>query len=257
MVTFKVMELPVETKRVHESQNRWRRRNWEKTLNEHKQGIEKLIKNISLFDVWSNKLQDIDVAKILIPEIFMDAYISIHFAGYGLYKYAYMSLRSELETAMRLVFFSTHPVEFKWWSNNDDWYFTTPEYPIVWGKGHPYFQHVEIIKRFEKKCGDANKRLFEKNDRGIKGLYRELSGSIHSGREHFQTRPDRVSPTYDSAQFEKWNYIYEKVQIYIHIMLALGFVEKFKSMNLTNRNKILDVGIGDDYKGEVKGALCL
>jgi len=259
MVAFKVKDLPVETKKVHESQNIWRRKNWEKTLSENGNDIEKLIDKIRLFDTWKTKLLKIDVAKILIPEIFMDAYVSIHFAGYALYKYAHMSLRSELETALRLVFFSTHSIEFKWWLNDDnndkDWYSTTSDYPYVWGKRYSYFEHLENIKSFEKKCGDDEKKLFGGKKYGIKGLYTELSEYIHSGRGHFQTRPDRVSPKYDHDQFEIWCYIHEKVQMYIHIMLVLGFAEEFKKMSSTNRNKILDIGIGDDYKEEIKETL--
>lgn len=263
MMTIKIMDLPAETKKIHESQNKWRRRNWEKTLKEHKRDIEKLITNISLFDIWKTKLQKIDVAKILIPEIFMDSYVSIHFAGYGLYKYAYMSLRSELETALRLVFFSAHPVEFKWWFNDDDddkdWYSKTSDYPHVWGRRYFYFEHLEIIKKFEKQCKDAAKKLFGGDGYGIKGLYKELSGYIHSESGHFQTRliPNRVSPTYDREQFDKWCYTYEKVQMYIHILLALGFAEEFKAMTPAKRDKILNVGISDDYKEEIKETLGL
>jgi len=250
-------DFPELTKTMHESQEKWRDKNWKETLEKHKKEIEGLLDKIDIFDVWSNSLQDSEVAKRLIPEIFMDAYISIHFAGYGLYKYAYMSLRSELETALRLLFFSTHPVEFKWWFDGDEWYSTTLEYPFVWGKRYHYFQHLDNIKRFEEKCGYDGKNLFEKTDCGIKGLYRELSKSIHSGRGHFQTRPDGVSPTYDYEQFEMWHYICENVQMYIHIILALGFAEEFKSMSSTHRNKILNVGMGNYYKEKVKEVLDL
>lgn len=243
MTAFRVSDLPTETKTIHESQNKWRRENWQKTLKEHKQDIEELLKKISLFDIWVNKLQHSDVAVKLMPEIFMDAYISIHFAGYGLYKYAHMCLRSELETALRLVFFSTHKVEFEWWFEGNEWYREKLNYPDVWGRGYMYFGQIENIKKFEKEC-DNNEKLFAGDKGGvIREIYKTLSKFIHSGAGHFQTRAERISPKYDSNKFREWYETYEKVQTYIHIILALGFVDKFKAMTDTQRNKILNVGI--------------
>lgn len=252
---FRVTDLPTETKTTHESQNKWRSKNWRKTLNVHKQDIEELLKKISLFDIWLNKLQHDDVAMKLIPEIFMDAYISIHFAGYGLYKYAHMCLRSELETAMRLVFFSTHPVEFSWWSDGNEWYRDNVT-GDVWGRGYLYFEQLDNIKEFEKSCDD-NKKLFGGKKVGIRGVYKTLSKFIHSGAGHFQTRVDRVSPKYDSDEFEEWNKIYEKVQTYILMILALGFADKFKAMTNTQRNKILDIGMDAYYEEKLKRILGL
>jgi len=251
MTKFRVSDLPTETKTTHENQNKWRKKNWQKTLKEHKQDIEKLLKKNSLFDIWSTKLQQNDVAKKLIPEIFMDAYISIHFAGYGLYKYAHMSLRSELETALRLVFFSTHPIEFEWWSDGNEWYRDNVA-GDVWGRGYLYFEQLDNIKEFEKSCED-NKKLFGR----VKKVNKKLSKFIHTSAVHFQTRPDRISPKYDSDKFREWYKTYEKVQTYINIILALGFADKFKDMTNTQRNKILDTGMDAYYKEKVKRILGL
>ncbi len=245
MTTFRVADLPTETRTTHESQNKWRRKNWEKTLKEHKENIEELLKKISLFDVWSNKLQDNDVAVRLIPEIFMDAYISIHLAGYGLYKYACMSLRSELETALRLVFFSTHPVEFKWWSDGNEGYRSGLKIKEVWGESYNYFEQLDNIKEFEKLCDD-NKKLFG----GIRGVYKTLSKFIHSGAGHFQTRPDRVSPKYKLEEFKSWIKTFKEVQEYINILFALSFYEEFKKLNVTDQKKIKEMGIESSYYRE-------
>jgi len=255
MTKFRISDLPTETKTTHESQSKWRRKNWQKTLKEHKKDIEKLLKKISLFDIWSTRLQQNHVAIKLIPEIFMDAYISIHFSGYGLYKYAYMCLRSELEIVLRLVFFSTHPVEFKWWSDENEWYRDNVA-GDVWGRGYLYFEQLDNIKEFEKSCDDK-KKLFAGKKLGIRGVYKTLSKFIHSGAGHFQTRADRVSPKYDSHEFGKWYRIYEEVQTYIHIIFALGFADNFKAMNSTQRNKIFDTGMDSYYKGKLKQVLAL
>lgn len=254
MTSLRIRDLSTETKKMHESQNNWRRRSWTKTLKDNEDKIEKLITKINLFDIWSNKLQGVPAAKILIPEIFMDAYISIHFAGYALYKYAHMCLRSELETALRLVYFSTHEVEFSWWSKGSEWYREKLNWPDVWGRGYRYFGQLDEIKEFEKLC-EANKKLFSGSEVGVSGTHKELSKFIHSGAGHFQTRGDRVSPKYDSNEFEKWLKTYERVQVYVHVILALGFADKFIDMTSAQRDKILNIGMDDYYKEKVKSAL--
>lgn len=256
MATFKIAELPPETKIAHKSQNKWRRKNWERTLKEHNEDIEKLIEKINLLDMWSNGLQHIPSAKTLIPEIFADAYISIHFVGYGLYKYAHMCLRSELETALRLVYFSTHPVEFEWWSQGNEWYREQLNYPDVWGKGYMYFQQLENMKRFENEC-DENKKLFARKNVGIRGLYKTLSRFIHSGAGHFQTEINRFLPKYNLDEFLRWQRSYGKVQTYIHIILVLGFADDFRTMNISQRNEILKTGINVYYREIVKKILNL
>ncbi len=252
MPRFRVSNLPSETKRLHESQNIWRRKNWEKTLAEHKDDIEKMIQKLNLFDIWSNKLQNIDAAKTLIPEIFMDAYISIHFASYGLYKYANMSLRSELETVLRLVYFSRHEVEFKWWLDGDEWY-REERMPDVWGRRYVYFTKLKEIKEFEKAC-ETHMKLFSEDAKIVKA-YKKLSKSIHSSAEHFQTRPDRVSPRYDLGELKRWIDVYNGIQTYIHILLSLGFAEEFKDLKKGERKKILGRGMEEYYQERVKEAL--
>lgn len=240
-------DLPELTKAMHESQERWRSETWNQTLSNHREEIEKILQKMSIFDIWSNILQDDRVAKILIPEIFMDAYVSIHFAGYGLYKYAYVCLRSELETTLRLVFFSTHEVEFKWWSEGNEWYKESVA-GDVWGRGYVYFEQLYTIKKFEKSC-DSNRKLFGGRKVGIRGIYKTLSRFIHSGAGHFQTRPDRVSPKYKSGEYKEWIKTFRRVQEYINILLVLGFPEHFKNLSGAKQEKIKTIGLeSSDYR---------
>ena len=256
MVVFKIGNLPTEVKNIHESQNKWRGKNWKETLKKHSQDIEKLLKKINLFDIWSNKLQTIPATKALIREIFMDAFISIHFAGYALYKYANMCLRSELEMALRLIFFSTHPTEFKWWTEGNEWYRKSQNYPDVWGRSYHYFEYLDNIKEFEELC-DEDKKLFGGSGIDIKKIHKILSKSIHSGAGYFQTRPDRISPKYNISEFNNWHKIYEKVQSYINILLVLSFKDKFKDMTPVQKNKILDRGMDNYHKERVKQVIGL
>ncbi len=237
-------EIPMgdSTRIMHESQEKWVVENWNNTLANYTEDVEKLVNMTELFNIWATKLQSISSADKFIPEIFMDSYISIHFAGYGLYKYAHACLRSQLESALRLVYFSKHEVEYGWWSEGSTW-FKDNKLADVWGRGHDYFRELRTVKDFKKECPDAPE-LFG-NKMRIAKLYSELSQFIHSGAGQFQTEVGKVSPAYEMEKFHRWNGMFKKVQECIHVALALGFPDEFKNMGETDRSKITNSGISN------------
>jgi len=245
MSSFRIEDLPDLLKTTHESQDNWRKSNWEKTLKDHNDELENLLKKIDILNTWSNKLQGSKPAEKLIPEIFIDAYMSLHLACFGLYKYAHMCLRSESETVLRLVFFSTHPIEFEWWNEGNEWYIEGNKQTDVWGPGYEYFNQLKSIKDFDKLC-DADKKLFSTKKTGIRGIHKKLSKFIHSGAGYLQTRVDRLSPEYDLEKFKIWIDTAKKIQEYINITLILGFPEKFKELRRSERREIIQ-GIEDTH----------
>jgi len=230
------------TRIMHESQEKWVTENWNNTLANHTEDVEKLVNMTELFNIWANILQSLSIAVRFIPEIFMDSYISIHFAGYGLYKYAHTCLRSQLESALRLIYFSKHEVEYGWWSEGSTW-FRDNKLADVWGRGYGYFRNLRVVKDFKKECPDGPE-LFSSN-LGIGKLYSELSQFIHSGAGQFQTEVGKVSPAYEMEKFHRWNGIFKEVQECIHVALALGFPDEFKNMGETDRSKITNSAISN------------
>lgn len=255
MPAFKINNLKSITKKIHESQRKWRDKNWKKTIVEHGDEIEEILEKISVFNKWENRLKSKNVARKLFPEIFIDAFSSVHFACFGFYKYANMCLRSELETTLRLVFFYTHPVEFKWWLEGNMAYknILNPA-KDVWGQGFLYFENLENVQKFEKNCGD-NKKIF--SAKKFTNLYSFLSQFIHTSAGHFQSRPGKFSPAYSVEEFKKWLDRCKEVQNYINILLALSFSDVFKKMSKSARDSILTKGIGNEYKNILKKTLNL
>ena len=249
MSDLHVPDLPPNIKAMCDSEEKWRDKALQGTIAAHKEDIEKLLEKANLFDIWSNQLQDSDAAKRLIPEIFMDAYTSIHFACYGLYKYAHICLRTQLETSLRLIYFSTHTVEFQWWLVGNEWYRAGLRTREVWGEGYGYFEQLPRIKRFEEICDEAN-RLFQ-NARKVPKIYQTLSTYVHSGVFSFQTKSDLFSPTYRIEEFYKWHGNFAEVQSYINILLALAFEDRFCKMTKANKEKIINIGVESVYHQEL------
>jgi len=106
MRTFNAEQLPERTKNMFQSQKRWSEKNWKDTLKVHSsRDIEKLLQRINVYDVWKNTLRKHGrPSQELLPEIWMDAYMSIHFACMGLYKQANICSRAQLESALRLSY---------------------------------------------------------------------------------------------------------------------------------------------------------
>ena len=236
-----ILNLPPNTKTMYESQEKWRTKASEDTLSAHKDEIEDSLEKANLFDIWSNSLQGSEAARRLIPEIFMDGYMSIHFACYGLYKYANICLRSQLETTLRLIYFSTHPVEFEWWRVGNEWYRAGLRTRDVWGEGYGYFEQLEKVKKFEETC-DEGQRLFQ-HARKVTKIYQTLSTYVHSGVFSLQTKPDQFSPRYKIDEFCKWMSNFKEIQGYIHTLLVLGFSKEFKKMSQVNQETVVRVGI--------------
>ena len=164
----------INLKEIVQTQNKWANKNIKETRKSHDKELSELFHKIDVLDIWSNNLHQNIIAEKLIKEIWMDAYISILLAIRGLYKYSNICLRSELETSLRLVYFFTHPIEYNWWLNGNDWF----RKQDVWGEGYKYFEELDKVKDF-----DNNKSNDVKSDgkatlfKNIKILY----GKFHRG----------------------------------------------------------------------------
>lgn len=248
MDKFDVTKLNVLTRGIYDSYINWNDKNWKSTLKANHKKIEKLLTKIQIFDKWANELDKHSIAKGFLQEIYMDALISIHFSCMGLYKSANVSLRAELENTLRFIYFSSHPVEFKWWSNDLDWYRKIGGH--VWGKEYNYFENFEETKKFDYQ---TSKKLFDE----VGKIYGKLSRYVHTGFKSFQTSGTRISPTFKKDEFKKWVSNFNEVQNFVNTFLILFFPEDFKKSDAHIQRKVLKVIENKDYKKRIKKSLNL
>ncbi len=255
MKTFRSDRLPRLTKIMYDSQLRLNTKNWEDTLKANHQEVERLLEMISIFDSWRTSLERAygDVARDLIKETFMDAYMSVHFACMALYKQAHVSLRTELETALRLVYFSSHPVEFKWWRDDKDYFHGRH----VWGDKFDYFRNLEYFQRFEQRAVKLFETENRNNPNNIGKLYKILSKYVHSGFPAFLTTMQSVAPVYKRADLNLWIVNFKEVQKCINTILALGFSAEFKAFDAIVQRNVLRVIRDRNYKRGLKQVLGL
>jgi hypothetical protein len=248
---FSIAALGPETKLIYENQRIWEQKNWRESLRYHSVEIEEMLTKLSCLDIWNSKLQSVSAAKELIPEIWMDDYVSITQACAGLYKYANMSLRTSLETTLRLIYFSEHPVEHNWWKSGLR-FGQDQERHDVWGANYDYFGLLFV--EFEQECVKESMDLFKFNGKRLVNLYSNLSGSIHTHAKRLQTTSG-YSPKYNRTKFVEWKDYFCQINTYLNILLALKFQAYFKKFHLTDKTKILDIGIGDYYGDKIASLL--
>lgn len=214
--------------------------NWDQTLSSHKKEINELSEKISVIDDWSNCLQSVpesmrvDIAKQFISEMFMDIYTSLVLASLALYKYANMCLRSYLESTMRLIYFSFHPIEYGWWTNR--LYGHTPF--------RMYLGFISKLERIHKVDSDITPLIAE-----VRNLYSKLSSYVHSEERAFQTK-ERLPPEYSLADFEGWEKTFRETISYSNILLLGSFYENYQKLDEDTQERIIRIGI-DNEKHEL------
>lgn len=206
------------------------------TLQSHNEDIQLVVEKLNLISLWGDILSENDTAKFFLPEIFSDAHNSANFAGMGLYKYSNMCLRSELESVLRLIFFSTHPVEFDWWKHNKNQTHLGKKH--VWGDDYSYFNCLTNIATF-----NSTSRVNIVNE--IKGTYRILSSYVHTSSSTFQTKSG-IAPRYELGKFRAWLKTFIEIQEYLHILFILSFYESFCEASKSDKDSVASKGINKE-----------
>ena len=206
---------------------------------------------IDILDIWANALQENEACQQLFQELVVDSFSTVFFSYSGLYKYANATLRSSLETALRIAYFAFHPVEYQWWKKEKNWQSNTKN---VWGNGYEYFISIDKIGNADKKLKAANLQgLFNGSSHSIPKIYSVLSKSVHTLYSSLQTGKNNYSPTFDLPTFKKWSAMYDSVMSRINLLYVCVFEPEYGKIASSERTKILDIGIASEEMKEILG----
>lgn len=216
-------------------------KDFSKNVNVHLKNYNSdIIRIMDLFkslNIWSNILQGEDYS-LLISEIFMDNYASVHFSLSALYKYADMPLRSALETSLNLIYFYNHPIEFKWWKDGEELY------PLEKGQhlgvtGYDYF--LRLGNEFSP---SGSKQLID----DLRNQYGALSKSTHSSSKHFQTTPIRLAPLVEISRFKSWTLRIRSCFSLINSFFILGFHDEYQKLSIDDKKSIQSILLKNHIK---------
>jgi len=230
---------------LYETYSEWSSKNWEKINEVHSQDIDDLLKYFDCLDKWYSLIPNDEITTKIFPEITTDSYMSINFACMGLYKYAYMALRSELENVLKLIYFKKHEVEYECWIN-DIKFSPNNKGTHVWGEKFDYFKFIPEIRNFKEK------ELLIKE---INENYGNLSKSIHSRAFNLQTAKGKMAPSYQIDLFNIWKRKYCEIHGIINILFILTNLNIFSNSDDIKKQNILQhiqFGQLNRIRGELK-----
>ncbi len=201
------------------------------------------LNRIDILDIWANELQENEACQQLFQELVIDSFSTVFFSYSGLYKYANATLRSSLETALRIAYFAFHPVEYQWWKKEKNWQSDTKN---VWGNGYNYFISIDKIENIDKKLKDAKLPGLFNGMYNIPSMYSVLSKSVHTLYSSLQTGHNNFSPNFDLSTFKKWSTMYGNVMSRINLLYICVFEPEYSRLEAADKTKILDIGIASE-----------
>lgn len=174
---------------------------------------------------WEQSLVAINSKDILpfVKEIFQDVNSSFFFATFGLYRSAYMHLRSSIELLLQAMYFHDHPVELK-----------------KWHKGEFVIKHDKLTDYFVTHPDFGNtymKNLIEMITRDWKHFSKHIHGE---SPEFFQTDKETVRLSKFSKQdFGIWKSNHIKTLNNLNRLFLISYKNYLIKFPSTNRNILI------------------
>lgn len=200
--------------------------NISETLKNNNTDISKLITKIELIDNWNNVKLDINCIKLL-HEVKYDLITSIQFASMGIYRNAFISLRSALELGISFVKFVDDNYHYMLWCKN--------KYNITWSSLISKDDGVLTIKYLNLFSDIDENKINLIRDR-VDESYSICSESVHGKFIYMQTFYD-TRLNYDSHRFDVFIKTFNDIVDSLNIMYALRFSQDIDKMN--GENKII------------------
>ncbi|WP_282938947.1 hypothetical protein [Paenibacillus sp. RC67] len=187
--------------------------NFQRCISENAALINEMIEHLNLLYYWSEKLSDISCIPVL-KEVNYDLLSSIYIGSNGMYRNAFICLRSALELGLSFFYFVDNNYRYLQWKKND--------FDMKWS----LLQDNEVGVLSKKYV-----RLFKKNFKEEKFIeevqeaYRSCSEYVH-GKYEFMHTLHSQQITFDQSKFEEFAKTYIKVSKLIIVYMVLRFNER-------------------------------
>lgn len=166
---------------------------------------------------------------IIINEIFEDLNSSFFLSMMGLYRSAYMHLRSSIELTLQLIYFIHHPIEFLQWKNNR--FMIKHDKLTKYIEDHPHFD-TDISTLMGKITGNWKK--FSKHIHGESPIF-------------FQCEKDsRKTSSFTVQDYNSWKTNFLKSSYDLNKLLLLFFKSELNSFPRKNKELLIGMLIQSD-----------
>lgn len=178
--------------------------------------ISLMVNRLNLIDYWNEELlKDISTVVIL-KEVGYDLLSSIYIGANGMYRNAYISLRSAIELGVGFFYFTDHNYDFLDWKRN--------KFDMTWTRLNDFDKGV-LSKRYLNLFNEQ----FNTNEfiEAVGEVYRECSEYVHGKYEYMHSLTSSKI-TFNKETFIKWGEMFIKIIDLILILLSVRFKEKLK-----------------------------
>ncbi|MAT56648.1 MAG: hypothetical protein CMF23_01595 [Ignavibacteriae bacterium] len=186
--------------------------------------------NSILFKNWKLAINSLGTKKFdtLFGELHEDTNASLYLAMFGLYRTAYMHLRSLIELSIQLIFFYQHEVEYEQWEEGN------------------YIMKFEQLSSYLQKHPKLKGKVIDNILSELYKNWKTYSKHIHAEKPLFFqcTKDSKLTNTFCKADFNRWEKQYNgtiKLLNKIYILFFSDYLNRFPNVNreiiLTNLTK--------------------
>ncbi|SCM92589.1 Putative uncharacterized protein [Bacillus mycoides] len=184
--------------------------NFSLTMDGHGETYADMLHYLEILNIWEEKLNVFD-QNILLKEVCYDLLSSLYISAQGMYRNAYICLRSALELGLSFIYFVDRNYEYMLWQKND--------YDMKWA----------TLKDAEK--GLLNKRYFklfldnpnlEELIVKVQDVYRECSEYVHGKYAYLHTISNQKI-LYESEKIDSWSNMFIQIVEVINVFLCIRF----------------------------------
>ncbi len=177
--------------------------------------------------------------RLVMKEVCHDLISSVYMASNGMYRNAYICLRSAIELALCVLYFLDHNYDFLLWQQN--------QYDVKWAILNNKEQGVLSNKYFNLFC--ENSVDFTAFIGKVERIYHNCSEYVHGKFSFMQTNFMNIAIKYDSTIFKAWSEDWlDEVKV-ITLLFGVRLSEKLEELNGEIKKQLLE----DAKDFEVRG----
>ncbi|MGD2406309.1 hypothetical protein D9R10_08985 [Bacillus velezensis] len=206
-----------------------------KTVNNHGELYAEMLHYLEMLNLWSSKLEAYN-SNIVLQEVCYDLLSSLYIAAQGMYRNAYICLRSALELGMSFIYFIDRNYEYLLWKEND--------YDMKWSTLKDNEKGLLSKKYFSLFLGKDSIQIDDLIEQ-FKSVYRECSEYVHGKYKYMHTIEEQKIH-YQEEKLETWSVMFIDITKLLNILFTIRFNEYANSFSYDKKISLKE--ILTDYK---------
>lgn len=203
----------LDIKRAMEKSTETLTQNTLTTVDNHGELYAEMLHYLEMLHLWSDKLEEYEASAVL-KEVCYDLLSSLYISAQGMYRNAYICLRSALELGMSFIYFIDRNYEYLLWKVND--------YDMKWSTLKDSEKGLLSKKYFSLFLG-ADAQVDDLIEQ-FKSVYKECSEYVHGKYKYMHTIKEQKIH-YEKGKVEPWGVMFVDIIKLLNILFAIRFNE--------------------------------